>query len=367
MKNRSRAFHCAIADKAVGISLRHGGGLQEPERVYIRCDERDCQHVDLNQPPCPLKIEMFADGSDRSVADYLAAEAGTRFCYACLTEALRITHEQVRRASWRLKDEPGFTIKPARCGMCHRRRMTVGLPGPEPRSVSAVPAPSTLELKAYLRAHAGYSFCTHCLAREIKTSPGALRDAMWTLEAEPTFQIRTAQCVSCLLTKRVIRHEDSLPGVEEPRRVVEFLLQSPGLAFCASCVAFSTDLGLADVRRILESFAPVAEIESEQGACEGCGRWQTVTRLRGDGDDDAQRLLEVADVVTGHLRHRGFRVDLLSYRSADGWRPFALVRSAAGALVPDAPAIVFGVMPTKIEADELAASHAREWIDKRVP
>lgn len=34
MKNRSRPFHCAIAGKVVGSTLRHGGGLQEPDIRY---------------------------------------------------------------------------------------------------------------------------------------------------------------------------------------------------------------------------------------------------------------------------------------------------------------------------------------------
>ena len=125
MKNRSQPFECSIAGKSVGISLRHGGGLQEPDTVYVRCDERDCQYVDLNQAPCPLRVDMFADGSDRRVVEYLSQHAGERVCYACLTEILSVTHDQVRRASWRLKDEAGFTIRPARCVACRRRRVTI--------------------------------------------------------------------------------------------------------------------------------------------------------------------------------------------------------------------------------------------------
>src|SRR5262245_22119619 len=144
MKTRPRAFDCAIAGKSVGISLRHGGGLQEPPHVYVRCDERDCQYCDLNEPPCPLRIEMFADGSDRRVADHLTAFAGTRVCYACLTEALGVTHEQVRRASWRLKDVDGFSIRPSRCAMCQRRRVTIGFPRRESDAVrrDLTPAPT---------------------------------------------------------------------------------------------------------------------------------------------------------------------------------------------------------------------------------
>src|ERR687892_1102761 len=124
MKNRAQPFHCGIAGKVVGISLRHGGGLREPDRVYVRCEERDCQYVDQNEPPCPLRVDMFADGSDRRITAYLTKHTGTRVCYACLTTEVEVSHDQVRRASWRLKEEPGFTIRPARCGLCHYRRGT---------------------------------------------------------------------------------------------------------------------------------------------------------------------------------------------------------------------------------------------------
>src|SRR2546425_4331312 len=104
MANRWQPFDCSIAGKAVSIGLRHGGGCQEPATVYVRCDQRDCQYVDVNAAPCPLRVEMFADGTDHRLAEYLTAHAGERHCYGCLSEQLDIIHDQVRRASWRLKD-----------------------------------------------------------------------------------------------------------------------------------------------------------------------------------------------------------------------------------------------------------------------
>jgi hypothetical protein len=371
MKNRSRPFDCTIANKVVGITLRHGGGLQEPDRVYIRCDERDCQYVDLNQPPCPLKLEMFADGSDERVADFLGDRPGMRFCYACVTTTLEISHDQVRRASWRLKEDPGFSIRPSRCAGCNRRRVTVALEGDGLGRTAASAEPleeaSTQALSEYLRERAGFALCAHCLARELGTRPAAIRDAMWKLEVQPTFHIRTGQCVSCLLTKPSIRYEEAVTDLHAPRRVLDFLLQSAGRAFCATCVAFSTELGLADVRRVFQGLESAPVIRQGSGDCEACGRWQTVTRVVIQGEGHAERVAEVGEVLSGHVRYRGCRVDLLSFRSSGGWRPLALVRSGVGALVPDAPAILLGMMGTKIEADELAAAEARGWINKRFP
>ena len=375
MKNRSRGFHCPIAAKTVGIALRHGGGLQEPSNVYVRCDERDCQYVDLNVAPCPLRIEMFADGSDRKTADYLLRHAGESVCYACLTDELGITHDQVRRASWRLKDEPGFSIRPSRCAVCHRRRVTISLEGPRgPSGMSISSSPSPHEpggarpmekLARFLRQHAAFGFCAHCLARELTMPPGDAREAMFALENETAFRASSGQCVSCLLVKRVIRYEE--PAADQaPRKVIGFLVKTSG-AFCASCVSFSTDLALAEARRILQDLAGVSEFRRTDAVCEACGRWQMTASFRGDDVKDTERMEQVEEVLTGRVWHRGLRFDLLSFRTSGGWHPFALVRTAAGPIVPDAPAIVLGIVPTRVEADELAAVHAREWIDKRTP
>ena len=379
MKNRSQPFDCSIAAKAVGITLRHGGGLQEPSGVYVRCDERDCQYVDLNVAPCPLRVDMFADGSDRKIAEHLAGAPGWRFCYACLTESLGVTHEQVRRASWRLRDVAGFAIKPSRCVECRRRRVTIGITpegadeivaftsisvdangGPTPASPGAMNV-----LEAFVRAHAGFAFCAHCLARELKWTPAACRDAIWSLEPQPGFHVRTAQCVSCLFTKRVIRYAEPTHELNGPRRVIELLLKTPGDPLCASCVAFATDVALPDARQILRDLEALTAFEHHTAACTACGRWQAVTSVRTGDVPDSERAADLGDMLAGHVRYGRFRIDLMSFRAADGWRPFALVKTAAGALVPDAPALLFGVMPTKVEADEVAVTQARDWIDKR--
>ena len=381
MKTRSLPFQCSIAGKAVGISLRHGGGLQEPEGVYVRCDERDCQYVDLNRPPCPLKIEMFADASDDSVAQHIAHHAGRRFCYACLTELLGVTHEQVRRASWRLKDVRGFAIKPARCVECHRRRVTIGvtpdaaailranLPAADAAPVSRLSrGPGESPLTDHLRANPGLYFCAHCLARALGATPAAMREAMWSLESGERYAVRTAQCVSCLLTKRTIRHELPDRDADGPRRVIDILLKSIGTPFCTSCLAFMSDMALPEARRIVGYLEPLADFRHETAACSVCGRWQPVLASSPGSAESPELMASLGDRMSGMVRYRGFRIDLLSFRTAEGgWRPFALVKGAEGALVPAEPALMFGMVPSKTEADEIAATQARAWIDKRIP
>jgi hypothetical protein len=380
MKTRSLPFECSIAGRAVGISLRHGGGLQEPGGVYVRCDERDCQYVDLNQAPCPLKIEMFADASDDSVAQHIAHHPGRRFCYACLTELLDVTHEQVRRASWRLKEVRGFAIKPARCVECHRRRVTIGVT-PDAAAVlrghpplgDAAPVsrlsrgPGGSPLTDHLRANQGLYFCAHCLARALEATPAAMREAMWTLESGGSYAVRTAQCVSCLLTKRAIRYDAPGQEVDGPRRVIDILLKNPGAPFCTSCLAFTSDMAFLEARRIAGYLGPLADFRHETAACSVCGRWQPVLASAPDSAESPELTASLGDRLSGVVRYRGFRIDLLSFRTGEGWRPFALVKSAQGSLVPAEPALLFSVVPSKSEADEIAATQARTWIDKRIP
>ena len=220
-------------------------------------------------------------------------------------------------------------------------------------------------LGPYLRAHPGYSFCVHCLARDLRMAVGLMREAMWALELSEAFRVRTEQCVNCLLTKRVISYEAPSGDEEIPRRVIEFLTKSIGQAFCPRCVAFSTDVALVDVKRLLLDLETVAEFARHDALCSACGRWLRLIGTSGEAEIDPSRLEELTDVVSGCVLYRGLRIDLLSFRSPEGWRPFALVRRENGASVPNAPVVVLGLEPTKMAADQVAASRAREWIDLR--
>src|SRR5207237_502051 len=86
----SRRWHklelwCTVISEPVTISLRRGGGfLGQPEQPYVHCDQRDCQYVDVNRPPCPLTIEMFKGDLDERVRTFLEAKPDSAFCHACV-------------------------------------------------------------------------------------------------------------------------------------------------------------------------------------------------------------------------------------------------------------------------------------------
>ncbi len=59
----ARAFHCTVVDEEVQIRLSNKriGGFSGTTVPFVQCDQRECQYVDDNADPCPLRADMFAD------------------------------------------------------------------------------------------------------------------------------------------------------------------------------------------------------------------------------------------------------------------------------------------------------------------
>jgi hypothetical protein len=127
----SRRWHklelwCEVVGEPVTITLRRGGGfLGQPEEAYVHCDQRDCQYVDVNKPPCPLNIDMFKGDVDEVVRSFLQSHADSAFCHACVAEQVDRPFEDVRRAIWRLRVSRQFPLGATRCAACRQRRVTV--------------------------------------------------------------------------------------------------------------------------------------------------------------------------------------------------------------------------------------------------
>ena len=61
-RKKGQRFECELVKEVVQISLttRRGRGFGGESHHFVQCDQADCQYVDENAPPCPLRIEMFA-------------------------------------------------------------------------------------------------------------------------------------------------------------------------------------------------------------------------------------------------------------------------------------------------------------------
>jgi hypothetical protein len=55
----TKSFWCTVVSETVTISLRRRQSLGGNGKLYVRCSELECQHVDTNEPPCPLTLALF--------------------------------------------------------------------------------------------------------------------------------------------------------------------------------------------------------------------------------------------------------------------------------------------------------------------
>ncbi len=61
--SRVREFTCGVVRESVRIQLRskRSAGMKSADRLFVQCDQADCQYVDENRPPCPLSLDMFEE------------------------------------------------------------------------------------------------------------------------------------------------------------------------------------------------------------------------------------------------------------------------------------------------------------------
>lgn len=59
---KSKQYQCNVVNESVVIRLknRRVGGFDGVEQRYVQCNQDDCQYVNVNAPPCPLSVAMFA-------------------------------------------------------------------------------------------------------------------------------------------------------------------------------------------------------------------------------------------------------------------------------------------------------------------
>ena len=215
--------------------------------------------------------------------------------------------------------------------------------------------------EAHLRKHEGLFFCASCLAHELHVAAFDGRSILWTLHALPGFEMRGTKCVSCLRGKRTIRYVGGHGVVGVPAQVVLFLLTNQDIYLCEACIAFAIEVSLAEVRRVVAYIAPLAEFDRRDGQCTVCARHTTIVAARPFDDAATDRITQL---VTGTVPYRGWRIDVLSYRVANAWRPFVLVKGPASAQTPEAPSVMWNLFPTKAEADADGLQAAKDWIDK---
>jgi hypothetical protein len=196
--------------------LRRGGLLGGPATTHVRCSEVACQYVDANEPPCPLRLDLFEVPSDRLIAERVTTQIEP-ICMECVAGALHLTHDEIRRGLWPLSDRNLVRVRPGRCRTCGRRRVVVHSTRPR-----TAPAPNG----------AG-------------TNGAAKNGAPVATERQAT-------------TQRVLTH----------------LGDASGEACCPACIALGAGASLEEVRSALATTGPLRQFVVPGGECCVCGRDQ---------------------------------------------------------------------------------------------
>jgi hypothetical protein len=220
------------------------------------------------------------------------------------------------------------------------------------------------KVSAFLQAHVGSYFCSLCVSREVRIDSFTARDLVWQLQQLPGYEMRSAKCVSCGRRKRLIAAVGGFALLGPEAHVVSFLVTNKGFAFCNACVAFANEISLQEAERVLAHLRPLPEFERLAASeCSVCARRRPViSALSYAGNAIAPTRLAASGPT---VHYHGWRIDVLSYEVAGGWRPFVVIHKPEPATVPEA-ATLWDPAPTKAEADDHAVTKAREWIDKRL-
>jgi len=229
----TRELPCPIAAKSIRAVLRRGGLLGGPATTHVRCSELSCQYVDTNEPPCPLRIDLFEVPSDRLVAERVTSQVEPT-CMECVAAALRLTHDEVRRGLWPLSDRALVRVRPGRCRSCGRRRVVVHSTRPRGAPVTRVGAPSV---------------------PRVPTNGGAMNGMH---RPGPNGTAATAE-------RRAIT-----------QRVLSRLVDSAGDACCPACLALGAGASLEEVRDTLGPMGALRHFVVGGGECSMCGRGQAI-------------------------------------------------------------------------------------------
>ncbi len=60
---RERDYFCTVVSEDVKIALKNKLYISRKPKneLFVQCNQSECQYVDLHQPPCPLRLDLFAE------------------------------------------------------------------------------------------------------------------------------------------------------------------------------------------------------------------------------------------------------------------------------------------------------------------
>ena len=60
---KGEKYFCAVVSEDVEIVLinKPSGGLRSKNKLFVQCNQTECQYVEHNQSPCPLRLDLFTE------------------------------------------------------------------------------------------------------------------------------------------------------------------------------------------------------------------------------------------------------------------------------------------------------------------
>jgi len=62
-KRGGKDYFCTVVSENVEIALKNKPSLghKSKNELFVQCNQLECQYVNLNQSPCPLRLDLFAE------------------------------------------------------------------------------------------------------------------------------------------------------------------------------------------------------------------------------------------------------------------------------------------------------------------
>jgi hypothetical protein len=60
-------YYCTVVSEDVEIALKNKTSFSRKSKseLFVQCNQLECQYVGLNQSPCPLRLDLFAEEIER--------------------------------------------------------------------------------------------------------------------------------------------------------------------------------------------------------------------------------------------------------------------------------------------------------------
>jgi len=62
-RRRPKDYFCTVVAEDVEIALKNKTPFSRElkNELFVQCNQLECQYVDLNQSPCPLRLDLFSE------------------------------------------------------------------------------------------------------------------------------------------------------------------------------------------------------------------------------------------------------------------------------------------------------------------